>query len=331
MDKLATLVGYDLAKKRISEVKLLSLILNYGSLNASELARISGYSRSWVWKTLRRLEKEKVVRLEKKGGTLVAYPAEKSHKKLLRIGLLKASEYPYIIPFARRLKNHYSEIEILVYDEAFKLAYDIALGKVQLGMAPAISHLIVHRISGGLSYIFAGGSKGGAGIIEGRKGEGHVTTMASSMELCSELNHLPHPRIYLRKGEDIIRYVKKGQARYGVVWEPFLYQAARNGLKTRPCDLPFCCLLGGNANLKEDHETISKLFEQAVAEARRRIDDPVLIDAYANIIGIDRTLVKNTVKSYEYLESPPMNDLSKLLGILKDVAFPAWILRQAIL
>lgn len=320
-----------MSKKRVSEVKLLSLIFNYGSLNASELARISGYSRSWVWKTLRRLEEEKVVRLEKKGGTLIAYPAERSHRRLLRIGVLKASEYPYIIPFARRLKDRYQAVEVLVYDEAFKLAYDISLGKVHLGMAPAISHLIVHRISGGLTYIFAGGSKGGAGIIEGDGGEGHATTMASSMELCAELKTLPPPRVYVRRGDEIVKFVKDGRVKLGVVWEPYLYRASKIGLKTRLCDLPFCCLLGGNINLREDHELISRLFEEAVGEASRRINDPVLIDAYSRLIGIDRVLVQNTVGSYDFLETPPVDELSRLLGLLKNVAFPSWMLKQAIL
>lgn len=318
-------------KKKTSEIRILSLILSHGSLSASELARITGYSRSWVWKTLRQLEAENALRLEKRGGTLIAHPAEKTYKKLIRIGILRASEYPYIIPFAKRLRERFNEVEILVYDEAFELAYDIALGKVHLGMAPAISHLIVHRVSGGLSYIFAGGSSGGAGIVMGENGVGHATTMASTMEVCAEIKRLPPPRLYYRRGWDIVESVLQGKVAMGVVWQPYLYLAERRGLRIEPCNLPFCCLLGGNASLRGEQEVIAKLFSEAVEEARRRLQDSVFIESYAKLIGLDPELVKATVTSYEFLEEPPVEDLSRLLRVLKDVAFPAWILDQAIL
>lgn len=314
-----------------TETQLLSLIIKYGPLTASELARVSGYSRSWVWKTLQRLSKEKVVNLEKRGGTLIVRPSTTSYKKLLRIGILRASEYPYIIPFAKRLKNHYHEVEIIVYDEAFKLAYDIALGKLHLGFAPAISHLIVHRVSGGLTHIIGGGSKGGAGVIEGKGGSGHITTMASTMELCSDVMRLEPPRVYARTGDAILASVLEGKVRYGVAWEPYLYLARKRGLRVNECNLPFCCLLAGNIGIAGEHERISRLLSQAMDEARRRLRDPLLAESYSNLIGIDRNIVAETMARYEFLAEPPVGELKSLLNAMRSVAFPDWILQEAIL
>ena len=314
-----------------TETRLLSTIIKHAPLTASELARLTGYSRSWVWKTLRRMEKDNIIRLEKQGGALIVHPHTNFYKRLLRIGILRASEYPYILPFAKKLRDLYSNVEIIVYDEAFKLAYDIALGRLHLGFAPAISHLIVHRVSGGLSYIIGGGSRGGAGVVEGKSGRGHITTMASTMELCAEVKKLEPPRMYARKGEVILENVLNGKARYGVIWEPYLYLARRKGLHTEDCGLPFCCLLGGNAGILSERETIKKALSKAMEEASRRLRDPVFIEAYSSLVGLDKNLVANTFLSYEFLHEPPLEELKSLLKFMKNVAFPDWILREAVL
>ncbi len=169
-------------RKGKSEAAIVKAILDHGTLTLSDLTRLTGYSKSWTWKVLQRLAMDDVVTIDKRGGTLLVKPGMGTHKKLLRVAILRATEYLYIIPFIKELKKLYNNIEILVYDEAFKLAYDIAIGKVHLGMAPVVSHLLIHRISGGGSFIIGGGSGGGAGLVIGDGGIGHATTMASSME-----------------------------------------------------------------------------------------------------------------------------------------------------
>ncbi len=314
-----------------SSIEMIRLLLDHGSLTLSELARLSGYSRSWAWKTIRRLASEGIVTVEKRGGTLIVRPSREAHKHLLRVGILRATEYPYILPFVKKLRNIYNNVELVVYDEAFRLAFDIALGKVHLGMAPAISHLLTHRISGGLSYIIAGGSGGGAGIIEGPSGEGHVTTMASSMEFCAELEGLPFPRKYARSGDEILDRVKSGNAKYGVLWQPYLIIAKLRGLKTRECDLPFCCVLGANKALLDKADVIKRLFAESIREVRGKLSDPVLIESYSRVIGFDKQLVRESLSSYIFYEEPPRELLRQYWNTLREVAFPERTLREAVL
>ncbi|MCE4619552.1 MAG: hypothetical protein F7C33_00845 [Desulfurococcales archaeon] len=318
-------------RKSKSSIEMIRLLLDYGTLTLSELARLSGYSRSWAWKSVRRLASDGVVTIEKRGGTLIVRPSSEAYKHLLRVGILRATEYPYILPFIKKLRNIFANVELVVYDEAFQLAFDIALGKVHLGMAPAVSHLLTHRISGGLSYIIAGGSGGGAGIIEGPSGEGHITTMASSMEFCAELEGLPFPRKYARSGDEILGSVESGNAKYGVLWQPYLTIAKRRGLKTRECDLPFCCVLGANRALLDKADAIRKLFAESIREVRRKLSDPLLAESYSRIIGFDKHLVRESLNSYVFYEEPPRELLRQYWNTLREVAFPERALREAVL
>ena len=310
--------------------KIINLLQEYGSLGAAELARLAGFSRSWTWKLLQRLNKEGLVTLEKRGGYLIAHPSPASYRVNLRVGILRASEYPYIVPFLRKLKDRFSNVNIVVYDSAFRLATDIALGKVHLGMAPVVSHLVVHRVSGGRSLIIGGGSSGGSGVVVGSSGAGHATTMTSTMELCAESLGLEPPRVYAESGDEILGLVESGRVRYGVVWEPYLYFARIRGLRVEECQLPFCCVLGANRALEEEFDYLQRAFAESVSEAKRRLDDPVLVEAYARIIKMDPTVVRGTLTSYRFFEEPPLDHIRKTLDLIKRVVIPDDLPRQAV-
>ena len=318
-------------KEAPGTLRLLRVLYDLGEAPLTEAAALAGLSRSWAWKVVRRLEREGVVRAEKRGGVLIVAPGEGAYRRLLRIGILRASEYPYILPLRRLLSSISKEVEIVVYDEAFRLATDLAIGRIHLGMAPAVTHLAVHRLSGGLTGIVAGGSRGGTGIVDSGRGDGHATTMTSTMELCAETRRLPPPRVYASSGDEILGLASKGRVRYGVVWEPYLEVARRRGMRVEDCDLPFCCLLGAHRSLWGEAEMIRDLFARAVEEARRRLRDPVLVDSYSRLVGLPRDLVAPTLSRYEFLEEPPVSELERLLDSIRRVVLPPGTLREAII
>ncbi len=311
------------------EVELVAKVIEFGELTLTEAARLSGISKSWAWKLAVRLREEGIITLERRGGVVILRPGPSSFRRILRIGILRASEYPYIIPLARRLEALSSRVDIVVYDEAYRLASDLAVGRLHLGMAPAVTLLSFNRLTNGLLGIAAGGSRGGVGIVEANTGEGHATTMASTMELCAEKSRLPHPRVYARSGRELLELLGR-RTRYSVVWEPYLYQAKRLGYRVEECDLPFCCLLGANHTLIPYVEKIQAMFSDAIAEARKRLGDPVLIEAYSRLIGMDPAIVKATVASYEFLEEPPVEDLLTLSSLIQRVVLPEWSIRRAL-
>ncbi len=300
--------------------ELLREIERRGRVTPSELARLVGSSKAMVWRRLRKLEFMGLVKSYRLGGVVIFEPAlPPPPHGIFRIGILRASEYPYIMPLARRLRARYRRVEVKVYDEAYRLATDLAAGRLHAAMIPAVTALLVHRASKGAILVVGGGSRGGAGIIEGGGGDGHVTTMASTMEMCAVAERLPGPRVYASSGEEILRLVASGKVKYGVVWEPYLSKASELGLKVRACDVPVCCLLTVHRSLEGISDHLSRIMAESVSDARRGLYD---VDAYSNLIGVDRSLVAATVKSYELLEEPPIEELKKAWEVVREAAMP---------
>ncbi|MCE4613880.1 MAG: hypothetical protein F7C07_08675 [Desulfurococcales archaeon] len=311
-----------------TETEILKTLIEYGPVTLAELARLVRKSRSWTWKKVKKLELLGLVSLERKGGIVIARHTPETYKGLLRLGILRASEYPYIMGFAKLLRNRYANVEILVYDEAFKLALDLVSGRVHLAMAPAVSLLIAHRFSAGQVLIVGGGSKGGAGFAYSGSGtDSHATTMASTMEFCAELHNLKGKRVYKKSGEEILDSVINNEVEVGVLWEPYLELARRKGLETEPCDTPFCCLLGINKSLEEESGFLARSLSHAISEARTgRVD----LQAYSNLVGLPYELVKSTVGTYEFLEEAPVDEIDDLKEVLRRTILPDSIGEHAI-
>ncbi len=119
--------------------------------------------------------------------------------------------------------------------------------------------------------------------------------------------------------------------KYGVLWQPYLVIASSLGLRVKECSLPFCCLLGANKALIDQADKIRKAFEKAVRDAKRRVDDPILLDAYSNLVGFDPNLVYKSVKSYKFYENPPIDLLRQYWRSIREVAFPERVLIEAVL
>ena len=194
-------------------------------------------------------------------------------------------------------------------------------------MIPAVTALLVHRASGGAIYIVGGGSKGGAGIVIGPGSRGHATSMASTMELCAIAEKLPEPRIYASSGDEILRLVAEGVVKYGVVWEPYLTQASAMGLKVVDCNVPVCCLFTVHKSLLHQSDRLSRIFSEAVEYALKRSVD---LDAYSKLVGLDYHLVIRSVKKYEFISEPPIDDLKKAWNIIKEAALPEDTINRSI-
>jgi predicted transcriptional regulator len=302
------------------DIDIIKAVEEYSPITLSELSRMLNRSKSMIWRRVTKLARIGLLNLIKQGGTLIILksPSERP-VRLLKVGILRASEYPYIIKFSKSLSDLYDVVDIIVYDEALKLALDLASGKLHLGLAPVPSLFLAHRVSLGKVKIIGGGSAGGSGIIEGKGEKGHATTAASTMELCAEIKKLEPPRLYINNGVEILKAVEKGRAKYGVLWEPYLTLAERKGLKVERCHTPFCCLLGAHESVFENSEKIKRLFSNAVSTARSSDID---LDAYSDLVSLPSVLVKRTVKFYEFLEEPPVDEIKKLWRVITSVVMP---------
>ncbi len=314
---------------------ILETILEHGEMSLSELARETGYSRSWTWKKVRALEKQGIVETRRRGRIVtVAITPSPPPEKLLIIGILRATEYPYILPLKKKLEKRFPRIHIRVYDDPYKASTDLATGKTHLAMAPAVTLLLTHRLSGGRIHIVGGGSGGGAGIaynpqVAGR-GRGHATTMASSMEYCATRAQLEGPRVYASSGDELLTLVSTGRVEAAALWEPYLSLARLRGLRVEPCELPVCCLLGANSSLSNHYDFIRKVFAESVAEARRRRGDPVLQEAYSRLVHISVDLARRSMPAYSYYEEPPLQVLEREATLIREVVLPSDVVKRAV-
>lgn len=312
-------------KTRETALKIIDILGEIPNLSIAELARILGYNRSWIWKNVKLLENEGIIELRKMGGIAMVSLTEKSFKGLLKIGILRAAEYPYIITFSKKLREIFFEIKIKVYDEAFKLSMDLATGKIHLGMAPVISLLVVHRLSGGRVIIIGGGSAGGCGLIYSKsKIESHATTMLSTMEFCAELKKLPGKRIYMKSGQELLQAASEGKVGISVAWEPYLEIARRKGLRVEMLEIPFCCTLGAFHGLKEYYDKIKHIFKSSLSSSEWDIE------AYSSILNLPSDLITNSINSYNFFEDPPLEEIKKNIEIIKETILNEKALDEAI-
>lgn len=307
------------------DADVIRAVSEHGPLTLSELSRQLGWSKSMVLKRVRRLKSLGLISVREEGGVTIIGPGSRRAKAPAIVGIVRASEYPYIVRLVKRLSDRYGYVTVKVYDDALQEVMDLAAGRIQLAMAPAITLLTFNRLTAGAVHIVGGGSKGGAGVVEGRSGSGHATSRLSSMELCAESSGLEPPRVYLKSGEDILNSVARGQVREAVVWEPYLSMASRMGLRAEPCDLETCCLLGANSSLEEEYERITSIMEEAVSEVK-----DADLQAYANIVGMPYQLVEESVRSYLFLERPDRDALKRLLPHMRSAALPASVVSEAV-
>ena len=316
---------------REAEKRLLQTLLEHQALTPPELTRLLGHTRSWVWKNLKSLREKDLVVQEGRGHASRVRPSPTSYRAILRLGLLRASEYPYAVPLRRLLHDISGEVQVVVYEDAYTLANHLAEGRVHLALAPLITLLLVHRASGGAVRIIAGGSRGGSGIAYrpgslDPKASPHATTMASTMEYCAEKRGLRGPRVYARSAREILALLEEGRVDAGVLWEPYLTQAAERGYRVEDCGIEFCCVLGANVGLEPDFPRIRKAFEAAVVDARGgRVD----LSAYAEMVGLERGLVEKTVARYEFFEDPPVREALENLEWLYSTMLPRRLLPGA--
>jgi predicted transcriptional regulator len=307
------------------DTDVMKAIADYGPLTLSELSRTLGWSKSMVLKRVRKLESLGLIRVRDEGGVIIISPGGSRAEAPAVIGIVRASEYPYIMRLVKRLSDRYGSVTVKVYDDALQEAMDLAAGRIQLAMAPAITLITLNRLTAGSVHIVGGGSQGGAGIVTGRGELGHATSRMSSMELCAEVNRLEPPRVYANGGDSILNMVLRGQVREAVIWEPYLSIAERRGLKVEHCDLETCCLLGANSSLEGEYDRIAKAMEEAVSEVREAD-----LQAYANLVGMPYELVSESIKSYSFLERPDREVLRRLLPYMRSVALLSSAVNEAV-
>lgn len=297
-----------------SKERVISILKEKGSLPQSELLRLSGLSKSRLSEILSELEKEGIISRRRILGKNLEVSL--SPTRFLRLGIIRAAEYPFIMPFIKKMEDMGYIISVKIYENGIDLTRDLVTGRIDLGFSPVITQLIFSTIFGNIKII-AGGAKGGGGIV-GKACNKIASTVMSSMEIWA-FNEVKDAEIIPSNSPDeMINYLERGIVNGIAIWEPYLSILEKRGYKTHRFAPLHCCTLAVRGNL--DYEKIKRIYEEAFSWFKLSMDR--WISSYSNLLNVDYNILKEASKNYEfdeYLDLKEFKNRLKSLGVFIPV------------
>src|SRR5579872_6136877 len=158
------------------EQAILGLLEGNVEIYQSDLVRQSGFSRSRVSEVLASLETSGLISrvplgknfrviLNRSAGSSKSFAKKNPRKKkILSLGMIRASEYPFIISFENLLREKMGiTLNCVIYDNGLRISRDLAQFRLDLGIAPVLTHFVFYSTGSPTKMIAPAGS-GGASI-----------------------------------------------------------------------------------------------------------------------------------------------------------------------
>ena len=289
---------------------IISILKERGPLPQNELLKLSKISKSRLSEILSELEKEGIINRRKILGKNLEVSLSSS--KFLRLGIIRAAEYPFIIPFMKKLEEAGFITSIKIYNNGLDLTRDLVNGKIDLGFSPIITQMVFLTIFNNIK-ILAGGAKGGGGIA-GKVCGKIASTVMSSMEIWAykEIRDKHVELIPSNNPDEMINYLERGIVDGIAMWEPYLSILEKKGYKLNRFTPLHCCTLAVREGI--DEEKIRKIYENSFAIFKSSIDR--WVSAYSNLLNYDYNILKEATKNYEF---DPYLDLKEFKNTLKNL------------
>ncbi len=299
-------------------------------LRQIDIARTLNASRSRVSEIIRELEAKGIVEKIREGSIVKITlskpikPRETTPSKTLKIGIIWSSEYPFITPFAKKLRDKLGySLEVRVYSNGLDATWDLVIGEIDLALTPMITQLLYASLTSKLKII-GGGATGGASIIRnprGREGWG-ASTKASTMDLCLTrawklMGVEEEHREYAMSGEELMRKLVKGEVELIAIWEPLASKLKNMGYREitscRELEVNHCCTLAANTRIEEGLlEKIGSIYAEALREFMR---NPYRwLEWYSAKTSISVDVLKHDIQYYEYKDYVEVEKSIKLIN-----------------
>jgi predicted transcriptional regulator len=298
-------------------------ILQKGEIFQSDLVRQTGSSKSRVSEVLSSLELRGLISRSSLGKNSRIVPSSKlvrssdrqRKKKVLSLGMIRASEYPFIIPFEKLLREK-SEIILrpVIYENGLDIARDLFQLRLDLGIAPVLTHFVFYSTGSPIKMIAPAGS-GGSTIIARRsrlsssKNFKVATTKLSTMELLvrssMNLGEIPQDcQIHYHQGpKTIVNALISGESDAASIWEPYatILQKRKGDFKKIHAESKedVCCALAAGNHL--DSRTIgmvAKSFVESLELYRKNPED--YSSSYSTFMNFDQKIGRIVSRMYRY-------------------------------
>lgn len=312
------------------ESALLAALRQNGEAYQSDLVRATGFSRSRVSEVLSKLLEQRFVEKMPLGRNykviLRSDPREgAAHegraRRTLRLGFTRAAEYPFIVPFRKLLKEKMNaRLELKIYDNGMDVAHDLSQSRLDLGIAPLLTHFMFFSLGAPIRILAPAGS-GGASVIKRlrrgkpqRSGEDGddlrvASTKLSTMELLlrSCINDCALTKVtrtvYATSPLEIMDMLAYRRVGAACIWEPYATILERRGFErsARYSDLGehVCCVLAAGNHLGDQFlGKVIGVYASSMENFAKSQDSS--ISAYAALAGLDAAILMRVSHEYTY-------------------------------
>lgn len=287
-------------------------------LNHNSLVRLTGFSKSTISYVLERLIEEGVVVKLKKGRDTFLWlsryaPSEKD--KVVRVGFIKALEYAYLIPFSKLMRDKGIVVELKVYENGLSVLNDLAMGRIELAIAPLVTQILKSASTKGGVRIVAGAGRGGSSLISRKEvrrpheiaGKVLGSTALSTMELnllglASAEGIAPEELSILHTGSamEMLHLLKEGAVDAASLWEPYPTLMERKGYRRLVRYREFfdefpCCVLSCRGSSNE--EVLRGFMMAFETFEREKVDYG---KAFSRLIGLPEGLVEDSIGDFTF-------------------------------
>ncbi len=309
--------------------KILELLHKYPKgLRQADIARILGASRSRVSEVVSELERAGLVVRVREGSIILVKLAsatselKPSTSRRLKLGIIWSSEYPFITPFAKNLRDRLGvDLEVIVYANGLDATWDLVTGRIDLALTPMVTQVLYGALTNRL-VIIGGGASGGASILHnprGREGYG-ASTRASTMDLLLTLawrilGREEEHRVYINDGSKLLKSLLKGDVELVAIWEPLATKARvlgyREVVSVRELGVAHCCTLSASRRLDQRLlEKISSVYRDSIELFKK--DPSRWLEWYSVKTGIGVDVLKKSITSYEFNEYVDVHGMEKV-------------------
>lgn len=284
----------------------------------SDLVRLTGYSRQAISQALSMLEGRGVVRRLRVNGELRVWLSNRlpqGEVKAFRLGLIKALEYPFVVPLKRRLRDEGLALDVKVYPSGLEVLKDLLRGRLEAALAPLTTQLLYYELSMGSLELLAVAARGGGGLLSRAsrvtQGVKVASTALSSMEAYS-LTSLKRLGIeeaevsmsYKPSANDICEALNRGLVEAASIWEPYATMLEEHGFKRlidylTDLDEPICCVLSVRSSLSEDLKLkVLKCYLNSHIDFKASKDQ--YLTGYASLLDLPRRLLTRALKALRF-------------------------------
>ncbi len=291
--------------------KILEFLMD-GKRTQREISLSLGSSRSRISEILSDLENVGLVRREKVSDRTVLVSINR--EKVLRVGMLKSSEYAAVVLALKRVEKAVM-VRIRLYDNSLEALKDLLTGSLDLVASPLISSYFFYLIDNNIKPI-SGISKGGSGMLM-RNNEGLLgTTPISSMERESR-ERKSFRLVYYKSIEDMLDAYSKKEVDAISIWEPYLsmFKGVKNPKEKG------CCVLINSGGLTESARIFFREYKKIIPRmnsGKLRIEASEILSELLHVKVRD---VLTSLDSYIFTTEIDKDDLReqiKMMGLPED-------------